>query len=226
MTKNIFFILNFLLCFPIIVLSQSNPENNQAKVVGKIIDSNQFEVVYASVLLFQNTSTLIHSSISNENGEYIIPDLEPGAYHIQVNHYEFEIYNSDSFSISKNEIKTMPDIILNAATNSLDEVVVTSKKQLIEVKADKIIYNVSSSPSASGTNGLDLLKKAPGVTLGINNEISLLGKKNVQVYLNGVQSRLSGDDLTTFLQSLTSDIIDSIEIISNPSSKYDAEGTG
>ena len=228
MTKNIFsnLVLNTLLCLPLIVYSQSSAEKNQGKVAGKIMDSSQFEVVYASVSLFQNNTTLVNNGISNENGEFIIPNIEPGTYYIQVNHYEFEIYNSDSFTISENEIKTIPDIILKATTNSLDEVVVTRKKQLIEVKADKIIYNVASSPSASGTNGLDLLKKAPGVTLGINNEISLLGKKNVQVYLNGVQSRLSGDDLTTFLQSLTSDIIDSIEIISNPSSKYDAEGTG
>ena len=61
---------------------------------------------------------------------------------------------------------------------------------MIEVKADKLVFNVSSSPSASGTNGLDLLKKSPGVTLDLDNSISVLGKSNVQVYLNGIQSRL------------------------------------
>jgi hypothetical protein len=85
---------------------------------------------------------------------------------------------------------------------------------------------VASSPSASGTNGLDLLKKSPGVAVDLDDNISLLGKDNVQVYLNGVPSRLSGNDLTAFLQSLTSDVIESIEIISSPSAKYDAEGTG
>lgn len=206
--------------------AQSITQENLSEISGKILDKSSFEVVYASISLIKDNTTLVSNTISSSSGEFVFYNVEPGSYSLKIEHYEFENYNSSKFTISENETIVIPNIILSSSTNNLDEVVITRKKQLIEVKADKIIYNVSSSPSASGSNGLDLLKKAPGVTLGIDNEISLLGKKNVQIYLNGVQSRLSGDDLTTFLQSLTSDVIDSIEIISNPSSKYDAEGTG
>jgi len=206
--------------------SQTTSNSESSEVMGKLLDESQIEVIYASVSLMQNDITLINNAISNTEGEFKFVDVEPGTYTLTIDHFEHEPYTSDSFTVSTNEIKIIPDIILKPSVNSLSEVVVTKKKRLIEIKADKIVFNVASSPSASGTNGLDLLKKSPGVTVDIDNEISLLGKKNVQVYLNGVESRLSGNDLTTFLQSLTSDTIDSIEIISNPSSKYEAEGAG
>ena len=206
--------------------SQSNPHSKTGEIKGKLIDSSQNGVVYASLTLIQNDSTLVNSAISNASGDFRIINIEPGTYNLRIDHMEYETYATELFNLEADEIKVLPNIILNPTVNNLDEVVITQKKALIEVKADKLIFNVANSPSASGTNGLDLLKKSPGVTLDIDNNISILGKNNIQIYLNGVQSRLSGNDLTTFLQSLTSDIIDSIEIISNPSSKYDAEGTG
>jgi iron complex outermembrane receptor protein len=208
------------------VFSQSSSSIKGSEISGKVLNQSHLDIVYASIALIKNDSTLINSTISTANGTFKILNVNPGIYMLRIDHIEHETHFTDPFTLSLNEYKRIPDIILLPASNTLDEVLITQKKALIEIKADKLIFNVSSSPSASGTNGLDLLKKSPGVTLDLDNNISLLGKSNVQVYLNGVQSRLSGNDLTTFLQSLTSDIIDSIEIISNPSSKYDAEGTG
>jgi outer membrane receptor protein involved in Fe transport len=209
------------LCFSFNTLAQT-----EGQLKGKLRDANNVEVVYASLSLFQKDSVFVKSAISTTTGDFNIIALTPGIYRLQVDHIEFETFVTPDFTISENETKTLSDIVLRPASNSLDEVVINHKKAQIEVKADKLVFNVASSPSASGTNGLDLLKKSPGVTVDLDNSISLLGKKNVQIYLNGVPSRLSGDDLTTFLQSMTSDVIDSIEIISNPSAKYDAEGTG
>ena len=208
------------------LFSQSNNNLKRSEISGKLMDESQLDVVYASITLMQNDSTIVNSTISTSNGTYKLNNVSPGKYTIRIDHMEFASYTTKPFTVMRNETKVLPNIILKPASNTLDEVVITHKKALIEVKADKLIFNVASSPSASGTNGLDLLKKSPGVTLDLDNNISLLGKSNVQVYLNGIPSRLSGNDLTTFLQSLTSDTIDSIEIISNPSSKYDAEGTG
>jgi outer membrane receptor protein involved in Fe transport len=206
--------------------SQSDGISKKSDILGKILDATQNEVGYASIVLIKNDSTIVNSAISKMDGQFKIFNVKAGTYQLVIKHIEFETYTSESFEVFNGESKVIPIITLNPAKNTLDEVVITQKKALIEVKADKLIFNVASSPSASGTNGLDLLKMSPGISLDIDNSISLLGKGNVQVYLNGIQSRLSGNDLTTFLQSLTSDIIDSIEIISNPPAKYDAEGTG
>lgn len=214
--------LNLLLLFfsTFQLFSQSNSD----EIKGIVLNASQVGVVYASVMLFQNDSSLVNSAISRENGSFQLLNVKPGNYTIKIDHIEYESFTSQLFSITSNEKKILPTIVLQPAKNALDEVVITHKKALIEVKADKLIFNVASSPSASGTNGLDLLKKSPGVSLDMENNISLLGKGGVQIYINNVPSRLSGTDLATFLQSMTSDNIESIEIISNPSSKYEAEG--
>jgi iron complex outermembrane recepter protein len=220
-----YFVLLCLL-YSSLVFGQSNNGDPNSEIKGKIVSTNEVGVVYAAVSLIQNKTTIIKSVITNVNGEFELNNILPGNYSIRIDHIEHEPYTTELFEVYPNQIKVFDKIILKTMVNNLDEVIVSHKKAIIEVKADKLIFNVSSSPSASGTNGLDLLKKSPGVTIGMDNSISLIGKGNVQVYLNGVPSRLSGTDLTNFLQSLTSDVIDSIEIISNPSSKYEAEGTG
>lgn len=224
--KTTVLILAMLLLTSTQLFSQSNKTSNNSTIAGKLLDETQQEVVYASIALFQDNTTLVNSTISSTSGDFKILNISSGTYTLRIDHIEYETFSTEPFELVDGETKVIPNIILKPPNNTLDEVVITQKKALIEIKADKLIFNVASSPSASGTNGLDLLKKSPGVSLDINNNIMLMGKNNVQIYLNGVQSRLSGDDLTTFLQSMTSDVIDSIEIISNPSSKYDAEGTG
>ncbi len=194
-------------------------------LLGTVLNEEQHPIDLATLSLFQG-ATFVKSTITTPEGTFRIPNIDPGTYVLQIDHMEYETYRSQPFAIAENEVKTLPTITLKRVTNSLEEVVITKKKEIIEVKPDKVVFNVSSSPSASGSNGLDVLRQAPGVTIDLDNSINLLGKSNVQVYLNGVQSRLSGADLVNFLQSLSSDVIDSIEIITNPSSKYDAEGTG
>jgi hypothetical protein len=108
----------------------------------------------------------------------------------------------------------------------LNAVEIVGRKALVEVHADKMVFNVASSVNASGNNGLELLSKAPGVVVDMDNNIILQGKSGVQIFIDGRPSRLSGKDLTNFLESIRSDNIESIEIITKPSSKYDAEGTG
>ena len=215
-------LLTFFCCFYLTFYAQNS--SNEIKGVVKIDETNFME--FASVTLFLGKTNFIRSAFTDELGRFSIKNINAGNYTIRVDQIGYEPYISEIFSISSKEIKSLHIIMMVEKNNSLNEVVITSTNKMIEVKADKIIFNVANSPSASGTNGLDLLKAAPGVTLDLDNSISLLGKSNVQVYINGVQSRLSGNDLTTFLQSLTSDTIESIEIISNPGAKYEAEGTG
>ncbi len=205
-------------------IAQRNENTTPAIVSGKLLDQSQEEIMYASVALLDADSTVITGEISSEIGVFKIPIANSGTYFLRVEHLEYQTYISQPFMVSPGESKILPDLILQNQVNSLGEVVVVHKKEMIEVKADKLIFNVADSPSASGTNGLDLLKKSPGVTLDMDNNIALLGKAGVQVYINGIPSRLSGNDLTIFLQSMASDNIQFIEIITNPSAKYEAEG--
>ncbi|MCX2718127.1 TonB-dependent receptor domain-containing protein [Lentiprolixibacter aurantiacus] len=180
----------------------------------------------ATISLFREDNRFVSSTITDVQGEFILADVSPGSYSIRIDHLLYAAYESESLIKIAGRTLNLPDIMLTENVSELDEVVLVDQKEFIQVKADKIVFNVASSPSASGSNGLDLLKVAPGITVDFDNSISLLGKDNVQVYLNGVQSRLAGSDLVNFLQSLTSDTVESIEIISNPGAQYEAEGTG
>lgn len=111
-----------------------------------------------------------------------------------------------------------------AAVINLQEVTVSSKKPLIEVKADKTILNVQNSINAAGSDALELLRKAPGVLLDRDDNISIGGKNGVKIYIDGRPSPLTGKELADYLKTISSSMIEAIEIISNPSARYDAAG--
>jgi len=113
---------------------------------------------------------------------------------------------------------------MSKAAAALSNVTVTSKKPMVEVKADKTILNVEGTINATGSNALELLRKSPGVSLDKDENISLAGKNGVQVYIDGRVTPLSGTDLAIYLKTLQSSQIESIELITNPSAKYDAAG--
>ena len=220
--KHPYEILLWCLLCPFFMIGQS--ATNEINGVVKNEDGELIEL--ATISLFQDNNRFVGSAVTDSSGNFTFANIEPGTYTLRIDHLLYAAYDSESFYKVAGKNLKLPDIVLYQSISELDEVVLVDQKEFIKVKADKIIFNVASSPSASGTNGLDLLKVAPGVTIDFDNSISLLGKGNVQVYLNGVQSRLSGSDLTNFLQSLTSDTVESIEIISNPGAQYEAEGTG
>jgi iron complex outermembrane receptor protein len=106
----------------------------------------------------------------------------------------------------------------------LKAVTVVSQKPVIEVRADKTILNVEGSVNAVGQDALELLRKSPGVLVDKDDNISLSGKNGVQVYIDGRPTPLSGKDLSDYLKTVQSSQIEAIEIITNPSAKYDAAG--
>jgi hypothetical protein len=165
-------------------------------------------------------------TLSQAGGLYVLDKLSPGSYFVMVRNIEFENYISEPINIQSNETINLDKITLKTKIIGLDEVVFTGTKALVEVHADKMVVNVASSVNASGNNGLELISKAPGVIVDLDKNIVLQGKSGVQVYINGRPSRLSGSDLTNMLEGMRSDNIESLEIISNPSAKFDAEGTG
>lgn len=207
-------------------LSGMAQQGKPGRITGQIVNDQQQAVEFATIALMGADSTFVSSALSDMDGRFILGEVEPGTYSLQIDNLEYETKILRDLVLASGQTLSLPAVVMDQKANALDEVVITKKKRMIEVQSDKIVFNVQNSPSASGTNGLDLLKMAPGVTVDFDNSISLLGKGNVQVYLNGVQSRLSGDDLVNFLQSLTSDIVENIEIISNPGARYEAEGTG
>lgn len=192
---------------------------------GKVTDESGKALRFANVILLRSKdSALIRTELTNEKGEYGLTLLPDGSYIIRVNLVGYSVYNSSPIDISGNTT-TLPDIILRSATNELKEVAVRAQKQFVEVHSDKLVVNVENSIVNAGGSVLDVLAHSPGVTVDQNDNISLKGKQGVNVMINGKVQPISGQDLANLLKSMPSNSVQSIELISNPSAKYDAAGT-
>jgi outer membrane cobalamin receptor len=123
-----------------------------------------------------------------------------------------------------NKSRQLADIVLEPAAGALDEVKVETKKPFIERKLDRLIVNVENSIVSSGTTLLEVLERSPGVMVNQQTGINLKGKSGVIIMFDGKPTPLSGEDLITYLKSIPSSNIERIEIITNPSAKYDASG--
>jgi iron complex outermembrane receptor protein len=197
------------------------------QISGFIKDSQGKPLADASVTLKKRQdSSIIKLAISDTAGQYSFSALAPGTYFVTVSHIGYTPWNSAPFGVANYPSTQAPTVILVRASRELKRAEVTAVKPLIEVRSDKIILNVEGNINAIGETALDLLKKSPAVTVDNNDNLALNGKSSVQVFVDGRPTYLSGNDLAQYLKTILSSSIESIEIISNPSAKYEAAGTG
>jgi iron complex outermembrane recepter protein len=172
-------------------------------------------------LLRVKDSSVIKFSTTDAEGKFLLP-APAGKYLVSMSHVGYTTFYSGIFDLSVDLI--MDPVVLQKSSTQLQGITVTAQKPIIEVKADKTILNVEGTINATGNDALELLRKSPGVLVDKDDNLSLAGKTGVQVYIDGKPSPLSGTDLSNFLKSLQSSQIEAIEIITNPSAKYDAAG--
>jgi hypothetical protein len=174
-------------------------------------------------LLKAKDSSVVKLVATGENGRYSISPVEPGRYLVSATFVGFAPVYSTVFELSGSGMN-VPDLTVSKTTGNLQEVMVTAKKPIVEVRADKTILNVEGTINAVGYDALELLRRSPGVMVDKDDNLSLAGKNGVQIFIDGKPSPLSGSDLANYLKSLQSAQIEAIEIITNPSAKYEAAG--
>lgn len=196
----------------------------QGVAIQGTIQDDSGPLPIATVMLKQaSDSTLIKAAVTNNDGFFSLSAIPKGEYRLFVSFMGMQPYTTEVLRVESQPI-TLPNITLKESSSALNEVTIQAEKPIIEVQPDKTVFNVESTIGAAGSDGLELLRKAPGVLIDNNNSIIVEGKAGVQVFINGKPSPLSGDDLTNFLQSLSAADIEAVEIITQPSSKYDAAG--
>lgn len=168
-------------------------------------------------------STFVTSVISEESGQFKTPIIKSGKYLIKSTSVGFLPYYQNIEVFTQN---LLLEIILKASNELLTEVTVTSKKPVIEAKGDKLVFNVVAASNTVGLNGLEVLRKSPGVTIDQQNNLMLKGRSKVQVYINGKPSMIQGNELASFLKSLRASDIQAIEMSTTPGASYDAAGGG
>ncbi|WP_312993734.1 TonB-dependent receptor [Chryseobacterium flavum] len=171
--------------------------------------------------LFDTDHKLIKTEIADSAGTFRFEDLKGGTYHLKISRNGSEVYHAENISLTEN--RTLPSVDLNV--KSIEGVTITKAKPLIERQDGKMIMNVENSIASAGNSAFEVLEKAPGVAIDNNDNISLRGKGNLLIQIDGKNTPMTGSDLASYLKGMPSSTIEKIEFITNPSSKYDAAGS-
>ncbi len=215
-----------LLTFALLATMNSFAQNHR-KIKGVILDDKSNSVPFANVLLLKaKDSTLAKAAMTDLEGNFIMEDFKDNQYLLKISTVGFKEFYSPKFIINtEKQGLDLGKITILPSENLLQSVTVTAKKPFIEQQLDKTVVNVENSIVASGNTLLEILEKSPGVVIDRqNNAIKLRNKDGVMVMIDGRRNFLSNEALIQFLTNLNSEQVASIEIITNPSSKYDAQG--
>lgn len=179
------------------------------------------KVQQMEISLLDADNKLIKTEIADSNGKFGFSDLKSGTYHLKISRNGSEVYHSDNISLADNT--TLPSIDLTI--KSIEGVTITKARPMIERQDGKMIMNVENSIASTGNSAFEVLEKAPGINIDNNDNISLRGKGNLLIQIDGKNTPMTGSDLANYLKGIPSSTIDKIEFITNPSSKYDAAGS-
>lgn len=194
-------------------------QRNDFILSGKIAAT---EITSLQINLFNAEAKLIKTEFPNQQGEFRFKALNKGVYYFKISQGQSDLYNSDVIQVTNQDI-ALPEIRINE--QRLETVVIIKSRPFIERHDGKMILNVESSLQNTGGSALEILGKAPGVTIDGNDNIILRGKNNILIQIDGKNSPLTGDELANYLRGLPASAIDKIELITSPSAKYDAAGT-
>jgi iron complex outermembrane recepter protein len=194
-------------------------------ISGELKDAESGAVPYANVALYQAAdSTMLKVEVSKDDGTFKLSGIKAGNYFIVASFMGMEDVRKEGINLAAGADMNIGSLMMGASAVALEAATVVVERPLVEVKPDRTVFNVEGTVNNTGDDAFNLMRKAPGVTVDNNENINVLGRAGVMVYVDGKRLPLSGQDLASYLKNLPSDQIDRIDIITNPGAKYDAEG--
>ena len=203
--------------------AQQGPALPKIKITGKVVEKiSKQPLEYATVtFLAPNNPKPVAGGITNPKGEFDI-EIKPGVYDIKIEFISFKINEIKQKKLQSNT--SLGLILLEEDANQLDEVIIRSEKTTVEIKLDKKVYNVGSDLMVKGGTVSDVLDNIPSVSVDVEGNVSLRGNDNVRVLIDGKPS--NAINIAEALRLIPADAIEKVEVITNPSARYDAEGGG
>lgn len=199
---------------------------SQSVIEGKVAAEQGDPIAYCNLgLMNASDSSVVTGNITSESGVFVFQNVKPGRYFVRVNAIGFKVYDSDPFSVDSLTKLSLSPFLLVADAVNLNEVSVSVLKKPVEFKNGNIVVNVEGSPLAVGNTVYDLLVRMPGVLIDGDN-ITIQGKGGARILIDNRMQQLAGSQIINLLKSMNASGVDKIEIISNPSAKYDAAGSG
>lgn len=199
-----------------------------AKLSGTIVDSASAKgVEFANIALYNKANNkLIDGAVADEKGKFSIAELADGNYKIQISFLGFGDKTIDDIKIEKGKNRDLGNIKLSSSEKLLGEVTVTSQRAMVEEKVDRLVYNAEKDLTSRGGDAADVLRKVPLLTVDLDGNVSLRGNSNIKVLINNKPSTIMASSVADALKQIPADMIKSVEVITSPSAKYDAEGSG
>ena len=210
-------------------LIQAQDEKGHAKIHGSVVDAETNQPVeFANVaLLDPATQKPVDGSVADMNGEFVINKVATGTYAVAISFIGYETQTIEGIAVEeKRDDVNLGIVKLAASTKVLSEVIVQGEKQLIEERVDRTIYNAENDITSRGGDATDVLKRVPMLSVDLDGNVSLRGSQNIKVLVNNKPSTIMASSVADALKQIPAEEIKSVEVITSPSAKYDAEGTG
>jgi len=198
------------------------------RLTGTVTTSRTGQAIaYASVAVLTEAGTPITGSVCGEDGQFVLPGLAPGTYTLRVSFLGYQdltrsgiVVPADGGTVALGALPLLP------AAQQLGEVVVTARKPLIEEKVDRTVYNAEQDQTTRGGDATDVLKRVPLLSVDLDGNVSVRGSQNIKVLINNKPSTITANSIADGLRQIPADQIKAVEVITSPSAKYDAEGSG
>lgn len=224
--KILFFVLFTALSFSL--FAQSRNQNSGYKIKGRLLDSASHPLEYATITLFLNGNKKpINGTVTDNKGNFFVNDVASGKYKLVAEFLGYKPYTLLNLIVDKDHpVIDVNDIFLESKTVALQNIVISGKPKIIENKIDKLVFNADQDLTSQVGVATDILKKVPMVSVDIDGNVELAGSSSIRFLINGKPSAAFGSDIADVLQSIPASQIKSIEVITSPGAKYDAQGTG
>ncbi|UHG94092.1 TonB-dependent receptor domain-containing protein [Spirosoma oryzicola] len=199
-----------------------------ARIVGSVMDSTQAKAVeFASIALYTKaTGKAVDGTVADEKGKFTLTKLVAGQYDVLVSFVGFRNKTITNLTLTDGQTLDLGVIKLASSIKTLEEVTVVGQAALIEEKVDRLVYNAEKDITAKGGDASDVLRKVPMLTVDLDGNVSLRGSQNIRVLINNKPSTIVASSVSDALKQIPADQIKTVEVITSPSAKYDAEGSG
>jgi ferric enterobactin receptor len=207
---------------------EGNAAKGNSKVSGLIVNQDGTSAVeYANVALYlKGTKKPVDGAMADEKGAFVLKRVAPGDYYLQVTFIGYETKTVEDIKVEKSKDVVLGTIKVNTKANELNEVTVTGQSSLIEEKVDRLVYNAEKDLTTKGGDASDVLKNVPMLNVDLDGNVSLRGNSNLRVLINNKPSTIVASSVADALKMIPADLIKTVEVITSPSAKYDAEGSG
>ncbi|MET4076840.1 TonB-dependent receptor [Hymenobacter sp. UYCo722] len=203
------------------------PRAVAGRIAGTITDAaTNKPVSYASVAVLDAANNPVNGGVADDDGKFVLAGIPAGTYTVQVSFLGYTNVSRPGVTVVAGETTALGTIGMASSAQKLGEVVVTGQKAIIEERVDRTVYNAENDQTTRGGDATDVLKRVPMLSVDLDGNVSLRGSSSIKVLINNKPSTIAAGSIADALKQIPADQIKTVEVITSPSAKYDAEGSG